>query len=83
MTDRLEGKKVVGLKQSIKAIRNNMDKKIYLAKDCDGKILKQIEDAADGRTLENIVYVDTMKELGILCGIDVGATIAVVLHEQE
>lgn len=81
MTDRLEGKKVVGLKQSLKVIRNNMDKKIYLAKDCDEKILRQIEDAAEGRTLENIVYIDTMKELGILCGIDVGATIAVLLHE--
>ncbi|MEW9095686.1 MAG: ribosomal L7Ae/L30e/S12e/Gadd45 family protein [Clostridiaceae bacterium] len=80
MLDRLEGKKVVGLKQSLKAIKNGSGKTVYVAKDADIKIYDQIKSAAEENSLE-IILVDTMKELGRLCGIDVGAATAVIINE--
>jgi len=79
MIDRLGGKKVVGLKQSLKVIRNGSGKIVYLAKDCDENIFNQVKKAAEDESLD-IVYIDTMKELGNICSIDVGAAVAVILH---
>ena len=78
--DRLEGKKVVGLKQSLKAIKSGSAKTVYIAKDADAKIYDQIKSAAEEYSLE-IILIDTMKDLGRLCGIDVGAATAVTMHE--
>ncbi|WP_125153915.1 ribosomal L7Ae/L30e/S12e/Gadd45 family protein [Clostridium rectalis] len=80
MIDRLVGKKVVGFKQSFKAIKSGKAKTVYVAKDSDDKIHKQVEEAAQENSFD-IVYIGTMKELGKLCGIDVGAAIAVLINE--
>lgn len=78
MVNRLEGKKVVGIKQTIKAIKSGDGQIVYIAKNADAKIIQSVEILSIEKSLE-IVYVDTMKELGRLCGIDVGAATAVVL----
>ncbi|PRR78385.1 Ribosome-associated protein L7Ae-like protein [Clostridium liquoris] len=80
MIDRLSGKKIVGFKQSLKAIRNDNVKTVYIAKDADRKIFDQIKNAAEENSL-HIVYVENMKELGKLCGIDVGAATAAILND--
>lgn len=79
MVYRIEGKKVIGLKQTIKHIKNGEGHCLYVAKDAEGKLINPIVKLAEEK-LVKIVYVDTMKELGILCGIDVGATVALILH---
>lgn len=78
MVNRLEGKKVVGIKQSVKAIKKSEGKTIYIAKDADDKLIEPIVNLAKENAVE-IVYINTMKELGKLCGIDVGATTALIL----
>ncbi len=75
---RITGEKVVGIKQTIKALKNNLGSKLYIAKDADVKLLEPILELAEERALE-IVQIDTMKELGVLCGIDVSAATALVI----
>lgn len=80
MVYRLEGNKVVGVKQTIKAIKNGAVKSVYIAKDADNKLLQSVKVLVDENSLE-LVYINTMKELGKLCGIDVGAATAAILKE--
>lgn len=80
MVERLAGKKVVGIKQSLKTIRNGEAKDVYVAKDADMKLVDSVVKLAEENSLE-VHYVDTMKGLGKLCGIDVGAATAVVLKD--
>ena len=39
MVDRLQGKKVVGVKQATKEIKNGRGHTLYLAKDADKKVI--------------------------------------------
>ena len=80
MVYRLEGNKVVGVKQTVKAIKNGSVKAVYIAKDADNKLLQSVKILVDENSLE-LVYINTMKELGKLCGIDVGAATAAILKE--
>lgn len=80
MVYRLEGNKVVGAKQTVKAIKNGSVKAVYIAKDADNKLLQSVKILVDENSLE-LVYINTMKELGKLCGIDVGAATAATLKE--
>lgn len=80
MIYRLEGNKVVGIKQTLKAIKSGNVKTIYIAKDADNKLIQSVKVLVDENSLE-LVFIDTMKELGKLCGIDVGAATAAVLKD--
>lgn len=79
MVNRLSGKKVVGIKQTIKAIKSGEGRIVYIAKDADNKLINTVEELSMEHSLE-IVYIETMKELGKLCGIDVGAASALILE---
>lgn len=79
MVRRIEGEKVIGLKQTVKFIKNSQGKYLYVAKDAYGKLTEPVIKLARERSLQ-VVYIDTMKELGILCGIDVGAAVALILE---
>lgn len=68
----------VGFKQSIKAVEEGRASKALLALDCDEKISAPIKKAAASSGTE-VVEVSTMKELGAVCGIEVGASCAVIL----
>lgn len=70
--------KVVGLKQVKRAITNDNVDIVYIAKDADSNIVGDIENSCKDKSIE-IVYVDTMKELGKRCGIDVNAATAAIL----
>lgn len=80
MVERIIGKKVVGIKQSIKAIKSGEGKTVYVANDADMELIQQVEKLANENSLE-VIHVNSMTELGKLCGIDVGAASAVVLKE--
>jgi large subunit ribosomal protein L7A len=80
MVERLVGKKVVGIKQSIKVMKNNEAKAVYVANDADSRLIAPVINLAQEISLE-INYVNTMKDLGKLCGIDVGAATAVLLKD--
>jgi large subunit ribosomal protein L7A len=80
MVERLVGKKVVGIKQSIKVMKNNEAKSLYVANDADSRLIAPVIKLAQEISLE-INYINTMRELGKLCGIDVGAATAVLLKD--
>lgn len=69
---------IIGLKQTLKAIQSDRSSKVYLAADADAFIKKSVTDACTQKNLE-IIYVNTMKELGEACGIDIGASTATVI----
>lgn len=72
------GKRVVGVKQSRKAIREGRACRVYLASDADPALVEPIaaECAAAGIPVET---GRTMAQLGRACGIAVGASVVVEL----
>ena len=71
-------KKVVGVKQSRKAIRDGQAKLVYIARDADPAITDPVADIC----AENGIPVKdehTMSQLGHACHISVGAAVVVVL----
>lgn len=68
----------VGYKQAVRALAEDKVKKVFLSDDCDKKISSSVEKSAKEKNAD-VFYVPTMKELGDLCGIEVGASCAVIL----
>jgi len=73
-------KRIVGFKQTVKAIKNGTAKKVYIAEDADGFIKESVLDACSDKSLQ-IIYINSMKELGDACGIDIGASAAAVVND--
>ena len=72
------GQKVVGLKQSRRAVAEGKAVRAYLAEDADPHITDTIE-ALCGEHSVPVEWVAGMRELGAACGISVGAAVAVLL----
>lgn len=72
--------RIVGLKQALKAIKERKAEKIFVAGDVDDYVLDKIEKACSIEGYE-IIEVDSMKILGEICGIEVGAAVAVTLKK--
>jgi large subunit ribosomal protein L7A len=73
--------KVVGIKQTSRAIKEGKAKIVYLAQDMDKQFLEEIQNLCLENNIE-IVYVEDMKKLGEACGIDVKAAAATMLAEN-
>ncbi|MCY0900037.1 MAG: ribosomal L7Ae/L30e/S12e/Gadd45 family protein [Firmicutes bacterium] len=74
--------RVVGRRETLKHIQRHQATVVYLARDADALIASEIEEQC--RTHEvPIVYVDTMKELGQWCGIEVKAACAAVIDRSR
>ena len=67
----------VGVKQSMKAIQADRAAMVYIAEDADTYVINQVVELANQKSVQ-ILKVNTMKELGRACKIDVGAAIAVI-----
>lgn len=79
MLDELQNvKRVVGLKQVTRAIKENTALKVFLAKDVSPDVFDKIVDLCLVGNIE-IEYADTMKQLGNICKIDVPAAVAAIL----
>lgn len=70
--------KVVGIKQSLRAIESGTVSVVFLAGDADSKIQEQFKSLINSNSLGE-VHVESMKQLGKACGIDVGAAVACLL----
>lgn len=79
MIDRLLGKKVIGIKQSTKAIKNGDGVVLYVAADADSKLINPLVQLAKDKGLE-VTFIETMKELGKMCGIEVGSAATLMLE---
>ena len=68
----------VGYKQAVRALNEDKALKVFIAEDCDDHIINGIEKLTSEKNTP-VFFVPTMKELGNICSIEVGASCAVVL----
>lgn len=81
--DRLKhAKKTVGIKQTLKAIEENNTKLVFLANDADKKIIDEVIGMCKGKDIK-IETIESMKQLGKVCGIDVNASVACILDNRD
>ncbi|WP_096186207.1 50S ribosomal protein L7ae-like protein [Evansella halocellulosilytica] len=66
--------KVVGTKQTLKALEDKQVNELIVAEDADLKVLQKALDIAEAQGV-SVMKVDSMKMLGKACGIDVNAAI--------
>ncbi|MEG2378352.1 MAG: ribosomal L7Ae/L30e/S12e/Gadd45 family protein [Clostridia bacterium] len=78
LTELKNAEKVIGVKQSRKAIRDGVAKKVYVAQNADSRVREPVVALSNELKVE-VVEVATMEELGHACGIGVGAAVAVII----
>ncbi|MFS0675096.1 ribosomal L7Ae/L30e/S12e/Gadd45 family protein [Ornithinibacillus sp. 179-J 7C1 HS] len=64
---------IIGVKQTLKAMKNGQVKQVYIAEDADRFVTLKVEELAKTLDIE-VERVDSKKKLGAACGIDVGAS---------
>lgn len=70
--------RLVGFKQSVKAVESGKAVKVFLAQNADPQMKSSMEKLCEGNNIP-VEYVPLMSELGKACGIKIGAATAVVL----
>jgi large subunit ribosomal protein L7A len=73
---------VVGTKQTTRAIAEGQAKKVFLAKDADQFLQKEIEKLCQEHQIP-IEAVPTMVELGRQAGIEVKAAVATIIGDEQ
>lgn len=64
---------IIGMKQTLKAMKNGLVSEVYIAEDADEVIKAKVASQAEQLGIA-LKRVDSMKKLGAACGIDVGAS---------
>jgi len=72
--------KVVGTKQTMKALENGEAGTVFVAGDAENKVIKPVISACENNGVE-LHYVDSMARLGKIFGIKVKAAAAAILKE--
>ncbi len=70
----------VGTKQTMKTVEQGKAGEVYIAKDADPRITQKIVHLCRKMGVK-VTCVDSMKQLGKACGIEVGAAMAAVINE--
>ncbi len=70
--------KVIGVKQTKKALNAKIAKKVFISLNADPAIRDEIAELSKSANVE-VVEVDTMEMLGKACGIQVGAACAAIV----
>mgnify|MGYP001347053681 CR=1 FL=1 len=78
LTELADARKVIGLKQTKKALRDGCAKRVYLSMNADIRLRETIVSLCDEMNV-SIVEVSSMEELGNACGIQVGAAVAAIV----
>lgn len=73
--------KVVGAKQSRRAIRDGLAQRVFLACDADPFLTKEFAEMCEKAHLP-VSSTATMKELGQVAGIHVGAAVVTMLKKK-
>lgn len=71
----LAPRKIVGLKQTLKAVETGTAGAVYVARDADERLMRDLLEKCAQRGVQ-VVLVPSMAELGRICGIEVGAAAA-------
>lgn len=73
-------RKTIGTKQTAKAIEKGAAAVVFVARDADAFVIRDIVKACEAKNVQ-LTYVETMADLGKACGIAVGAASAAILAE--
>ncbi|MFD1884075.1 ribosomal L7Ae/L30e/S12e/Gadd45 family protein [Paenibacillus wenxiniae] len=68
----------IGTKQTMRIVEQGQAEEVYIAQDAEQHLITKIVQLCEKHTVK-VTYVETMKELGRACGIEVGSAMAVVL----
>ncbi|WP_058485971.1 ribosomal L7Ae/L30e/S12e/Gadd45 family protein [Defluviitalea phaphyphila] len=71
-------KKVVGAKQTARALEKNEAETVYVAKDADERVVRRVLEIAKEQNVP-IVMVETMKQLGEACNVEVNTATAALI----
>ncbi|GAA5345855.1 LSU ribosomal protein L7AE [Planifilum fimeticola] len=71
---------LIGTKQTKKAIEQGKVQEVVVAQDADQHVISPVISMCRNRGIA-VSYVDSMKELGKACGIEVGAATAAILKQ--
>ncbi len=69
--------KVVGMKQTVKALEKGEAVRVFIARDAEEKVTRPVVSLCEANNLEPL-YVETMHQLGRLFGIKVKAAVAAI-----
>ncbi|MBD2866262.1 MULTISPECIES: 50S ribosomal protein L7ae-like protein [Paenibacillus] len=70
----------IGTKQTTKMVEQGMAAEVFVASDADPRITAKIVNLCKKMGVQ-VTYVDSMKQLGKACGIEVGAAMAAAGNE--
>jgi large subunit ribosomal protein L7A len=73
-------KVTIGTKQATKAVEAGRAAEVFVAKDADPRITSKMVNLCKKMGVK-VTYVDSMKQLGKACGIEVGAAMVAVMNE--
>lgn len=80
MDNKIAAKKVIGAKQTLKAIRSGNAEVVYIARDAEPRVINPIVELCHENEID-LVYYNSMCELGKACCIDVGAATVCVIKQ--
>jgi len=70
--------KVVGINQTLKAVKGGKAKRVYLARDVEPRLAEPVYQLCQEKKIP-VIEVNSMAELGVACGIKVKAAAAAVI----
>ncbi|MBW6462707.1 MAG: ribosomal L7Ae/L30e/S12e/Gadd45 family protein [Bacillota bacterium] len=70
-------RKVVGTKQTLKALEKGEVSMVIIARDAEDKVIRPVLLLCEANKIE-LHYVDSMVQLGRMCGIKVKAAVAAI-----
>ena len=70
-------KKVVGTKQTLKALEKGEVTAVFVARDAEDRVIRPVLSLCESSAIEPI-YVESMAQLGKMCGIKVKAAVAAI-----
>lgn len=71
---------VIGTKQTTRMVELGKAVEVFLARDADSRLTGKAAGLCK-KTGVQVTYVDTMKQLGKACGIEVGAAMAAIVQD--
>lgn len=74
-----DARKVVGAKQTAKAVEKGQASLVFLAEDADSRVIGPLREVC-ARAGVAVQMVPSMTELGKACGIDVGAAAVAIVR---
>ena len=72
--------KVVGTKQTIKALEKGEVQLVFIARDAEEKVIRPVVCLCEANNIE-LQYVESMLQLGKMCGIKVKAAVAAITEQ--